>query len=72
MKQARCRGCGAKILWAKKTDGSGAVPLNPNKTTVFIESEVPGHDGLVFTATGHMSHFVTCPKADRFRKGGGK
>ena len=68
MDKGHCKSCGAPIYWAKRVDNGKPVPLNTRHTTVFIESTVPGSAGQVFTATGYMSHFVTCPNAAHHRK----
>lgn len=57
-----CRGCGAGIVWLTTKTGK-AMPVNsasvlPTDTT--------------FDRARHVSHFATCPAANRFRKARGR
>lgn len=67
-----CRSCGAEIKWAKTTTGK-SIPLDPH----------PHADGNIELVNGvayvkgrsddpadvrHISHFATCPNANRHRK----
>jgi hypothetical protein len=66
-----CKGCGRKILWARTEDGK-AIPLDavaPVYEVAAVESAERG-DSLVARRAKEcfVSHFVTCPKRDEFRK----
>ena len=50
----KCRSCGAPIVWIDKH------PCNP-AIQKFVQA-----DGTI--ATGRISHFSTCPDADKWRK----
>lgn len=57
---ARCRSCGARIVWIETAAGK-KMPLDEKKATVVLD------DGTV--VTGRVSHFATCPQAGEWRKG---
>ena len=77
---AVCKSCGAEIIWVK-TKAGRAMPCDPTphnftdkangKTFVLKSGEVvrgeicTGND-YVF-GVGYISHFATCPDADRHR-----
>ena len=77
-----CRGCGAEIAFIKTTKGK-SMPVTPEAVT-FIDGGGPNTyvmaDGSVRRGrspeygdrgelmTGYISHFATCPEADRFHK----
>lgn len=79
---SKCRSCGAEIIWIK-TPGGKAMPCdaepvvywqqkNGSKTIVLnngevIKGELEGIPGTE-TGIGYISHFATCPDAERFRK----
>ena len=73
-----CRACGARILWLKTTKGKsmpcdpGAIRFTPGggpETFVTVDGKVVrGKRGNAGETYGHISHFATCPQADRFRK----
>jgi hypothetical protein len=54
-----CRGCNAPIYWVVTAAGKRA-PLD-RAVTVVIDDAGASH-------AGHLSHFVTCPARDQFRK----
>lgn len=55
----RCKKCGASILFIMSASGR-RIPCEVEKTTVVL------HSGDV--VTGHVSHFATCPGADKMRE----
>jgi hypothetical protein len=56
--------CGAKIFFAKTTTGANA-PFDAADTTVYAADA----EGVMRNAgKGHVIHFVTCPKRDKFKK----
>lgn len=81
---SQCRGCGERIGFIKTKAGK-TMPVNL-KPMEFIPAGGPNtyvmEDGTVQrgrerdwadtgeTSTGYISHFATCPEADRFRKRG--
>lgn len=82
MKKATCRGCGAPIVWVKTTAGksmpcdvepvlykerTGAPEkiVTPNGEVLNCDLDVEPDEA---TGVGYISHFVTCPQAERFRK----
>ena len=78
-KLAKCRGCGANILWIKTTSGK-SMPCDPQLVTVHDFDIEAGkwivlvlENGVVTTnphigMAGYTSHFATCPKAAAFKK----
>ena len=73
---AKCRGCGAEIIWAMNENGK-LIPLDA-KAPVYLLTEVKksitevekstrcvrvGRDDL---PACYVSHFATCPKANEF------
>jgi len=77
---ARCRSCGAEILFIK-TSGGKMHPVNADPVQF---NHKPGAKGRVIIGNGQVvpadiredgkergwiSHFSTCPDANRFRKG---
>lgn len=73
-----CRSCGAPIVWALTEQGK-RMPLDALVTTVMAMFNESGPITVANIATadeiswrqvkGHVSHFATCPQADRWRKG---
>jgi hypothetical protein len=56
---AKCRSCGAEIVWLK-TDAGKSIPVD-------AESVVdPG--AMIFDPDQMTSHFATCPDAQKWRK----
>ena len=76
-----CRACGAAIIWARTVNGK-AMPVdaqpskNANVRLTFEGQGVRAHvvkATLAFgSTTNRLSHFVTCPKADEWRRKAGK
>ena len=79
---ATCKGCGREIIWVKAKKGK-SIPCDPNLIAYTEDPNgkltVVTHDGRVIKAHeydgvtpcddfGRISHFATCPMADRFRK----
>jgi len=60
MKSAdKCKSCGAPIVWVRSVINK-PIPLDPKIYRVVTE------DGVV--VKGRISHFATCPNADKFRR----
>ena len=84
MSRAKCRGCGAPILWITTTAGR-SMPCDP---VVVSYNPLPdGKDKIVTpngevvsceivasspeaAGVGYRPHWATCPQARRFKKGG--
>lgn len=75
-----CRSCGVRIVWIK-TVGGKAMPCNAQpitfqkgggpETFVTPEGKVErGKRDPDGDLTGYISHFATCPYADRHRRPG--
>ncbi len=65
---AVCRGCGKRIVWGITDDGK-KIPLDPTPP-VYEFTPLVGEtlNGLKVrrAATAYVSHFSTCPDANRF------
>ena len=81
-RRGTCRGCGAEILWVK-TAGGKSMPCDPGLTPYWEQPRAAGKvvtpNGEVIscvfegepaktTGLGYVSHFSTCPEADKFRR----
>jgi hypothetical protein len=74
MQYAKCKGCGATIIWALNPVTGKTVPIDPkppiyrvievNAKVECIREEVESPDIL------GVSHFATCSKANQFSGGG--
>lgn len=62
---AKCKGCGAEIIWTV-TIGGKRVPLDAKAEKRFVKP-LAAFDEVALADTW-VSHFVTCPKAGDFRK----
>ena len=79
---SKCRSCGAEIIWIK-TAGRKAMPCNPEQVAYWqekkgsekivtpngevVSAELSGIPGKQ-TGIGYISHFATCPNADKHRR----
>lgn len=74
---AKCKGCGAEILWI------GKMPCNPVPVVYWEKPKAKGkvvtRNGMVLscefdgdidkaTGAGYIPHWATCPCADRFKR----
>lgn len=74
---AKCKGCGAEIIWI------GKMPCDPERVTYWAKPKAPGKvvtpNGEVIscvfegdlqqaTGVGYVSHWATCPQAGKFRR----
>lgn len=57
IKVSNCRSCDAQIVWMKTESGRN-MPVD-------VDSVSEGDE--VFDPSEHVSHFSTCPDADKFR-----
>jgi hypothetical protein len=64
--RGKCRSCNADVLWVE-TDGGWRMPLNaePEKRFVLEAGQSPMKAKQRNT---YVSHFATCPHAERWRK----
>lgn len=78
---AKCRGCGASIVWIKTAKGK-MMPCNPQMVGFITKTGASGKivtsDGEVLSAevtddlgsstgVGYIPHWATCPAAWKFR-----
>ncbi len=65
-----CKGCGRTIVWG--VDGKGTrIPLDPRAPVYRMTGEFAGDMAHVNRDTmALVTHFATCPQADRFSKKG--
>ena len=79
---AKCKGCGAEIIWIG-TPGGKSIPCDPEEVTYWEKPRAKGKvvtpNGMVLscefsgepekaTGIGYVSHWSTCPKAGQFRR----
>jgi len=76
-----CKSCNARIIWARSSNGKlmpvDAEPVRGANVRLTREGQDVRANvvrpQLAFGSTGlRHSHFVTCPKADQWRRRGGK
>jgi len=63
-----CRGCGKSIDWGVTPEGK-KIPLDPSAPVYVIterSSRPDGSWGVQRTQDAMVSHFITCPDANRF------
>ena len=79
---ARCKSCGAEIIWIKTTSGK-AMPCNAKEVVYWenkdgkanivrpngevVRADLEGEDGKE-SGIGYISHFATCPNASAHRR----
>lgn len=77
MSDQACRSCKAPILWAISSKTGNRIPINeappePGKGNVMLDAPLsPGPPTARYVTPGegsHVTHFVTCPDADSWRK----
>ena len=62
---AKCKGCGAEIVWAE-SNGS-PIPLDPKPPVYRVEEGIRGNTATrTELGTYLVSHFATCREANRF------
>ena len=65
-----CKSCGAEIVWVEMDSGK-PMPCDAKPLTVVEVYEVKGKKkGSVVNTGYHMSHFATCPNAEKHRRKG--
>lgn len=71
MKTAKCKGCGADLIWSISPAGK-RIPMDARPTVYRLTEQADGTvvaEKLSDQATLAVSHFATCSKVDQF--GGG-
>lgn len=66
-----CQGCGAPISWAR-TLNDKPMPVEPRRggNVIVVQTGQTLAAKVVGAGQGdHVSHFVSCPEAGRFRRG---
>jgi hypothetical protein len=63
---AKCKGCGEPILWGQ-TEAAKNLCVNPSKTKHAVRFQRMGKTVFKIVDT-FVPHWVTCPKAQEFRK----
>jgi len=82
MKEGKCRGCGAPIIWIETSNGK-LMPCDIKPVYYWQKEKAAGKvvtpsgdvlscdfegDMQTVTGRGYVSHFGTCPMAGQFRK----
>ncbi len=66
---ARCKSCGAPIVWAKTTSNKAApFELDPNGAWHIVNGVASSAVGFDIAATTYTNHFATCEQASSWRK----
>ena len=71
---ATCKSCGAAIFWAKSATTGKAMPINArpdpqgNISLDLTGAAVVGKAGVDLPGPRYVSHFVTCPQHEKWRK----
>lgn len=73
----KCKACGREIIWIKTKAGKN-MPCDPESIRFkqggkekFVESSgwiMSGERADNGHYSGHISHFATCPEAEKFRR----
>ncbi len=74
LKTSACRGCGKPIIWAVTEEGK-KIPLDPRPPVylmqIVLKDDIATGVNAVRDERYAVSHFATCPDANRFSKSGG-
>ena len=66
--RGQCKSCNAHILWVETENGKRMpLDLEPERRFV-IEAEAGADPMKARLRNTYVSHFATCPNADRWRK----
>ena len=78
---SNCRSCGAKIIWVKNEETEKSHPCDPELVSADEAEDgmtLVGEDGKIYRNAGtnvlddemlyRVSHFATCPDADKWRR----
>lgn len=68
-REAKCKSCGATIIWAVTTNGAKA-PMNADFVPLDLKTikAAGGAEVEIVSVAGKASHFATCPQAQQFRR----
>lgn len=74
----KCKSCGAAIVWALSSTTGKRMPVDAEPTkqgNVILSGDSPDlsarvQGGPLDDGSGHLSHFVTCPQRDQWRRKG--
>lgn len=66
MDRAKCKGCGADILWIVK-EGGGRHPLDVKPIMMYVPCVDALGEEVWRLKKCYRSHFSTCPNAKEFR-----
>jgi len=68
---AKCESCGEKIIWGK-TKNDKWMPINFDSLTEadirYLQTVDASKHPILFRYGEHVSHYATCPDANKFRK----
>ena len=82
---AKCKSCGAEIIWLKTTSGK-SMPCDAVQVMYWQRDKAKGKvvtpngevlscefegDHAQATGMGYIPHWATCPSADKFKRKGG-
>lgn len=67
---ANCRACNREIVWATNPVTGKKVPLDASPVVTYqLQDGSDGKEAIMDEEKSYISHFLTCPSADRFSKG---
>ena len=66
LSESECRACGAKIYFGFNEKTNKFIPLDKKAPTYEITHTELGQTAV--RSEAYVSHFATCPQADRFKK----
>lgn len=72
---AKCKSCGAEIVWATDETTAKPLPLNAKRVRVYTrtgEKHVRPHYAGGEVLLGYVSHFTTCPNASQHSRARGQ
>lgn len=64
---AECRGCGKEIVWGVDPVTGKSIPLDPRPAVYAVTKKGTSYEAVRIPGA-MVTHFATCPKADRFSK----
>jgi hypothetical protein len=64
METAKCRGCGADIIWTVTEHGQ-KMPIDPKpeKRLILMARKQSNQEPITMERDTYMTHFATCPKS---------
>lgn len=68
---SKCKSCKAEIIWGK-TKKDKWIPINFDSLSStdlrYLQVANAEQNPILFRYGEHISHYATCPEADKFRK----